>query len=476
MSGVDWSLALTWALFVLYAVVTAGLAVFAGLTSNKSASSFAIGSGQMNPVVVGVTLGASLASSATFVFYPGYVHADGLGALMGFSVALIAGLLTGLVVFTPRFQDVGAQVAALTVPHWIGERFQDLGLRRLFAGLQVLNVAYLVLITVGCAKVMHTTLNLPYHVALVGIIVFVFGYTALGGATAHAFTNTLQGVVMLAVSCTVFVSGLTLWPQAWTSLQSTGWTAPQSKLFSSHWEVWLVSYLIGVALTTQPHLLAKALYVKGRRSLAITIAVGISTYATFALMLSAGAYARVVLPADTPINEVVGEYITYAFSGLPLIGAVVTVAILAASMSTLDGLLVAVAASVGNDFLPGKGKVWINRVVLVVLAAATLAISWDPPEALVFAQAGVYAVVAASIGPLMAGLWQKGPLARWPIWISAIVPLVVHFALYKTVFVNPGVTALIGMAAGVPFAVLTAFVGRPPVSAPDATPAAGEAP
>ena len=114
MSGIDWGPALTWALFGLYAVVTGGLAVFAGLTSNKSAASFAIGSGQMSPWVVGVTLGASLASSATFVFYPGYVYTDGLGALMGFSVALVAGLLTGLVLFMPRFQDVGAKVAA---PH-----------------------------------------------------------------------------------------------------------------------------------------------------------------------------------------------------------------------------------------------------------------------------------------------------------------------------------------------------------------------
>ena len=54
------------------------------------------------------------------------------------------------------------------------------------------------------------------------------------------------------------------------------------------------------------------------------------------------------------------------------------------------------------------------------------------------------------------------------------MPVVVHFALYATVFVNPGVTALIGMACGVPFAVLTAVVARPNISHPDATPA-GEA-
>lgn len=453
---------ITWALFGAYAVATAGLALWAG-RGNRSAESFAIGSGAMSPWVVGVTLGASLASSATFVFYPGYVYEDGLGALIGFSVPLILGLLSGLVLFAPRFQQVGATVAALTVPHWIGERYQDLGLRRLFAGLQVLNVAYLVLITVGCARVMQSTLDLPYPVALVGIIVFVFGYTALGGATAHAWTNTLQGLVMLLVSVTVFVSGAALWPQAWTSLVATGWTAPESPLFSSHLEIWLVSFLIGIALTTQPHLLAKALYVDGRRALWITIAVGISTYATFALMLSAGAYARVLLPAGTAKAAVVGDYIRMAFAGAPIVGAVITVAILAASMSTLDGLLVAIAASVGNDFLPGRGSIWVNRAVLLVLAAGTLAIAWAPPEALIFAQLGVFGLVAASVGPLVVGLFVRGPLPRGPAWVASIIPLIVHFGLSIPGFVtNPGVSALAGMALGLPIAGLALLLRKSP--------------
>ncbi|MEL6349695.1 MAG: hypothetical protein AAFV53_41710 [Myxococcota bacterium] len=451
---------MTWALFVLYAVMTAGLALWAG-GKNRSASSFAIGSGQMNPWVVGITLGASLASSATFVLYPGFVYADGLGALIGFSVPLILGLLSGLLLFAPRFQVIGADASALTVPHWLGARYQDLGLRRLFAGLQVLNIAYLVLITVGCAYVMESSLGLSYHTAVVGIIAFVFGYTALGGATAHAFTNTLQGLVMLGVSMTVFASGAHLWPEAWASLTAAGWTAPGSRLFSTPGEVWGVPFLIGLALTTQPHLLAKALYVRGRRALMTTITVGMVTYMMFALMLSAGAYARLLLPAGTAQDKVVGEYLQVAFSGAPLVGAIVTVAILAASMSTLDGLLVAVAASVGNDVLPGRGSVWVNRLVLVGLAIATLAIAWSPPSlVLILGQLGVYGLVAASVGPLLAGMWLTGPLPRWPAWVSAILPLIIHFSLALTIIDNPGISAIVGMAVGVPVAFIGGLASR----------------
>lgn len=458
---------IAWVLFLLYAVATAGLALYAGRDAG-SVSGFAIGSGRMNPWVVGITLGASLASSATFVLYPGFVYADGLAGLLGFSIPLVLGLGTGLVLFAPRFQDIGAVAEALTVPHWLGARWKDLGLRRLFAGLQVLNVAYLVLIVVGCAYVMESALGVPYHAAAVGIVLFVFGYTTLGGATAHAFTNTLQGVLMLVVSLTVFAAGAPLWPEAWASLSSSGWTAPDSKLFSTSFEVWVVPFLIGIALTTQPHLLAKALYVEGRRSLTTVIAVGMGTYATYALMLSAGAYARVVLPAGIPQDQVVGEYLQVAFAW-PVVGAVISVAILAASMSTLDGLLVAIAASIGNDVLPGRGSVWVNRAVLAALAVATLLIAWTEPQVvLILGQMGVYGLVAASVGPLLAGLWLRGPLPRWPAWIATIVPLLVHFGLGWTVIDNPGISALAGMAIGVPVAFLAALARRPvPAAAPE---------
>lgn len=53
--------------------------------------------------VAGMTLGSCLASSATFVFVPGFVYASGLPPLVGFTVPLIAGITVGLVMPGPRF-------------------------------------------------------------------------------------------------------------------------------------------------------------------------------------------------------------------------------------------------------------------------------------------------------------------------------------------------------------------------------------
>lgn len=458
MSGTPWA----WGLFALYVAVTSALAWRGGRQTGGSAAGFAIGSGRMSPWVAGMTLGACLASSATFVLFPGFVYADGLAALVGFTLPLVAGIALGLVALGPRFQRIGAAAGALTLPHWLGARYDSPLLRRVFSGLNVLNVAYLVLITVGCGYVMERALGVPYAASVVGIVAFVFAYTGFGGAWAHAFTNTLQGAVMLVVALLLFSSGLGWWADGAVTaeLSASGWTAPGSPLFSSSAEVWLVPFVMGAALATQPHLLTKALYVEGPRALRTTTAVGVGTFAVFCLVLFAGVYARLALPAGLPQDQVMAAYLQVAFPWEPL-GALVSVAILAASMSTMDGLLVALSASVANDLLPGRGSVALNRLVLAGLAVATLALSLTPPDlVLILGQLGVYGLVAAGAGPLLAGLFVQGPLRAGPALASAGLALAVHFGLsLGGVTPNPGVSAAIALVVAVPVAVVGALVG-----------------
>jgi sodium/pantothenate symporter len=447
-----------WALFLVYAVST-GLLAWQSSRGGDTTTSFAIGSGRMSPWMAGITLGACLASSSTFAIMPGFVYAEGLPALIGFSLPLIAGIAVGLLALAFRFQKEGARFGALTVPHWLGARYESPGLRRMFAALNILNVAYLVLITVGCGYVMEAALGISYSWAVIGIVSFVFAYTGLGGATAHAWTNSLQGVVMLAVAVALFLSGAHLWPGVAADLASTGLTREGSAFFSTHAEVWLVPFGMGFALTTQPHLLSKALYVQGPRELALTIALGVGTFAVFCLVLVAGAYARLVLPADLPQDAVMARYLQVAFSS-PAVTAGMSVAILAAAMSTMDGLLVAVAASVGNDVFPNRGSVWVNRLVLVGLALVTIAGALYPPKlVLALGQLGVYGLVAASSGPLVVGLFARGKLDARFAFASSITALVVHFSL-AMVHPNPGVAALAAIALAVPVAALGPILGN----------------
>ncbi len=72
---------LIWALLVFYLVATSALA-WMGHKKTSDLESFALGKGDMNPIVVGITLASSIASSATFIINPGFVYAHGLSALI----------------------------------------------------------------------------------------------------------------------------------------------------------------------------------------------------------------------------------------------------------------------------------------------------------------------------------------------------------------------------------------------------------
>lgn len=451
----------SWIFFSVYLMLTAWLAWKGGQRS-QGGSSFAIGSGRMNPTLAGLTLGACLASSSVFVIMPGFVYAEGLPALIGFTLPLIAGLAVGLAVLAPPFQRMGKQVSAITIPHWLGARYESPLLRRVFSALNLLNIAYLVLITVGCGYVMQKALGIPYPLAVVGIVLFVFGYTAFGGAWAHALTNSMQGMVMLAMALAIFAAGLHHWQSGAVLdvLQRSEWTAPNSPLFSTHLEVWLVPFLMGVALSSQPHLLTKALYVADRRALGLTITIAMVTFSVFSLVLFAGVYARLDLAQAVPQDQVMATWLAQAFPWEP-VSALVSVAILAASMSTLDGLLVAVSASVGNDLLLGGGDASstraarLNQAVLAVLALATIGIALRPPSlVLLIGQLGVYGLVAASAGPLLAGLFRPGRLSAAGALLSAAVALTLHFGLGLTLIENPGLSAAIAVLIAVPVAML----------------------
>jgi SSS family solute:Na+ symporter/sodium/pantothenate symporter len=63
---------LAWILFTIYLLGTSYLG-WIGYKKTDGFSSFAIGKGDMSPIVVGITLAASTASAATFIINPGFI-------------------------------------------------------------------------------------------------------------------------------------------------------------------------------------------------------------------------------------------------------------------------------------------------------------------------------------------------------------------------------------------------------------------
>ena len=225
-----------------------------GMKKATTASGFAIGNRDMGPVFVGIVMAASIASTATFVINPGFVYTHGLSALLHYGVAAQAGVAFGLLAVCKGFRKLGDAHGCLTIPDWIRARYGSPRLASAFAWLNLLSIAFVVLILVGCAMLLAALLDISYVVALVAVLVVVFSYVLLGGAYAHAYTNVVQCSMMGVVAVALFVSGLHHFDGGFMATLrsvSPSWAAPvnpDSDLYGSVFAVFVSAFVVTFAL------------------------------------------------------------------------------------------------------------------------------------------------------------------------------------------------------------------------------------
>ena len=453
---------LVWGLFFAYLVGTSYLA-WLGHKKTDDLESFALGKGDMHPVIVGITLAASIASTATFVINPGFVYVHGLSALMHLGAAAGLGIFSALILLSIGFLREGKATKALTLPQWVGKRYGSKAMEIFFAAVNMLSLTFVVLIVGAISIVMQNTLGLTNVEAIVVIIGFVFSYIFMGGTYAHAYTNTLQGIVMVFISAIIVASGLHFFGDGITPVVETlashdlnlaKTVNPESSLYGSFFSVWIAGFVIGFALVCQPHIIIKALYVDEEKEVWQSVGTCIVVSVFFTALLLVGIYAHMLeLPQEAFIDPNTGEfrqdlvmtvYLTKMFD--PTMLAVIMVALIAAGMSTLDGILIALSSIAANDFFlnltqnnlladktdeqQSKIAHHVGQGILVAIGVATFIIALDPPELLgIFGQVGVYGIVASCAVPIVFGIFFRKMDVKIA-FPAAFTALVVHFVLY----------------------------------------------
>ena len=441
-----------------YVIATFALS-WIGMKRTRDLRGFSIGNKDMNPYLIGITLAASIASTATFVINPGFVYTHGLSAYLHYGVAASLGIVTAFVMLTRGFLRVGDQHGALTIPEWIYHRYQHRGFSLFFAFLNLLSITFVVLILVGCSLLVTGLFGVEREIALILILLFVFSYVLMGGTYAHAYTNTLQGIMMLGISLFLFVNGLKYFDAGFfASLEQFGeqYAQPynsESNLYYDFFSVFGSGFIVTFALMLQPHILTKVLYLRNEGDINKFIATTVVVGCCFALMLMLGFYAQLSGVEATSQDRVVTEYLLVEFSGTAWGAYVLTfvfITLLAAGMSTLDGILVSLSAMVVNDIYQplfgtrsGGQGLMLSRIVLVFVGVFAGLLAWHPPQLVgLFAQKGVYGLAAASLVPLLFGVMVKRELPLWAVAGCAFSALIIHLVLNLGMgVVNPAVSA-----------------------------------
>jgi Na+/proline symporter len=133
----------------------------------------------------------------------------------------------------------------------------------------------------------------------------------------------------------------------------------------------------------------------------------------------------------------------------------------------MDGILVSASTIAGSDlFLGALGQklfpkldqaareqmaLKASRWILVAMGVGAFLLSLDPPQLVgLFAQHGIYGLVAASVGPVVFGIFAPRATANGAIAAAIVGPLV-HFGHQLAVgfTLNPARTATEGVIAAV---------------------------
>lgn len=245
--------------------------------------------------------------------------------------------------------------------------------------------------------------------------------------------------------------------------------------------------IIGIAIVCQPHIITKSLILNKESQVNKYLAAGIVTMILFFLVVIVGLYARLTFPDFTfngeaiKPDQLVPLYIVEHFKVGT--GLVVTLGLIAAGISTLEGLIQSLSITFTSDLLianspklqalPDKKKIQLNRLVIVVLAIVAIALSARQIIApdlsvAIFAQNGVYAFFTAAFFPLVMGMFSKKTNAGAAL-ASSLTALIVHFGMYygnigsymQNPVNNPAIPATFAILSSVVVGLLWLKFSRP---------------
>lgn len=494
MADTSWITA-TYILIMLYATVILVL-VIRGARRTKSLDDYALGSVAFHPVMVGLSLAASMTSAATFIINPGFIALYGMSGVLSMAVFLPLALYISLIILTRAFRRHGHAVKATTLAQWIGTRYGNSGFALYFAFLGLLLLTFIVLIAVGMTKVLSSALGTDEILVLGAMIIFIFGYMMFGGANSMVYTNAIQAGMMIVVALIMLGSGYAYFKEGITGFYAklnaidpllTSWKNPSSPLFRDAFEIGVCAMIVGLAIVCQPHIITRSLLLKEERQVKTFLTTTILVQILFFSVVFTGLYARLTFPdlkANGTSLKMDGIIPAYVVEEFPVwVGLIVVMGLLSAGLSTMENLIQSLSTTITRDILiplSGQKPFWsnymtsvgLNRIVIGALGCGAFWLSRDqilnPTLSVgIFAQNGVYAYFSAAFIPVLAGIFLKQVHILVPV-LASIAALITHGAVYYGALTpyttgavrNPAVAAALAIIAATITGLITHLITR----------------
>lgn len=441
-----------WVIIGLYACGTIALGWFVSRKQTTTEEYF-VGSGKMNPTLIGISLFATLLSTISYLSIPGEKLGKGPASL----VTIIGMPLVYFVVayyILPLYMKQRVTSAYELLEEKLGVGIRLLG-AVMFILLRLVWMALLIYLAAQALVVMMGVDQkwIPLIVMLTGLVAVV--YTSLGGMQAVVITDLVQGILLFGGALTV-ITLITLdrgfswipteWNENWDVQPLFSWDLSTRVTVFVGFLNMLVWYICTAAgdqtsvqrfmATTDVRAARKAFKTQLIVSVVITITL---TMVGFSLL---GYFQHHPLPEGLSLKNDADKVFPYFIgSELPVgVAGLVVAAMFAAAMSSIDSGVNSITAVVSTDFL-GRFGHHPTRTTNMLLA---------------FAIGAAVVVISSSMGAVPGNI--SAITGRTTNLLVTPIFALFFFALFVP-FARPlGVVA--GCATGVTTALLVAFCGN----------------
>ena len=438
----------------LYCAVVIAVGVFSRTKGQTSLADYFVGNRSLGAFVAFFTYVATFHSSFAFIGAAGQMYSSGIKFFATFTSCVVSPLMI-YIIGRPTWY-LGQKYNYMTQGELVGDYYESKALRYLVAIVSLIFLVPYLQSQIAAGGIIFETITegrVSYLLGCVILYAVIIGYILLGGFKAVAWTDTIQGILMIVM---IWIAGgvvlvRTSGTMSWNNLMQTMATQfPEKVLIPvEYWPTYMTSFISLFGISFYPPSFQRFFAVKNPKTLK-WLSVTTPIYLIFfyvpimIISFSGVVYMPGLEKADQVVPMMLTQYASPILVGLVMAGA------LAATMSSTDSQLHSASSIFTVDLYKGmkpnvsdKKALLAGKVFIVVISAVALALSQ-------FTSALITTIVTIALGgclqilpSLIGALYWKGASK-----LGAISGLITGVTVVVLTQYVPAIKTPLGMSSG----------------------------
>lgn len=452
---------------VLYLGIMAFIGWYAGRKTNNIGDFFVL-SGKAGVVVSGIAYFSTQFSMGTFLGTPGTIYGVGYAG-MAISVpgAVFCMILPALLIGR-KLITLGHKYGFLTMADYLTDRYHSknmsgvLGVMMLFFLVPMMGAQI-----IGAGVIVHVFTGLPEWVGVVGMGIIVILYCMSGGMKGAMMTDVIQGSLMIATAVVTFIvsvvmgGGFSNINHTLQSMNEAYLTFPGANGYMP-WTYYVSNIVLWSFFTMgQPHLFTKFFAMKDHKTMFKAILLGTAGMFFSATLIEwAGVNGIASIQNIEKADQIIPMILQRGLN--PFLASIFIAGIVAAGMSTIDGILVTTTGAVTRDIYQkiinkdatDEAVMKLSKVVTVIIGIIVICFGVFQPGSIFEINLFAFSGMAIFVVPILFGIYWKKATAKGAV--AAVIAGIISLLLFT---LNPSVKALaMGFHALFPTTIIASIV------------------